>query len=294
LTDIEKYFQFLDAEQMGQLDSFARLLIEQSKIHNLTAVTDPEGIRIRHFADSLVVADIIKQMQSNISQKPQSSDDQKSQSSSDQKSQSDERESQSSEHKSYSSERESQSNSEQQETKSGGRKLSLIDIGSGAGFPGFVLAVAFPDISIVSLEATAKKVHFQQLVVKELGLKNVRVINCRAEELAHDRGFRKSFDIATARAVCSLAALSEIMLPLVRHSGKVLAWKGPSGNTELAEAEKTIKLMGGKFESSLSYCLPQESPEWNAEFQISLSKVSPTPARFPRQWNAIKKSPPVS
>lgn len=165
--------------------------------------------------------------------------------------------------------------------------LSLIDIGSGAGLPGLALAIAMPDWQITSVEATGKKVKFQQLVIDELGLTNATAIHGRAEILTNKTAYREKFNIATARALAEMSMLTELALPFVKIGGSFLAWKGPSVNEELNNAQHAIKTLGGQINDSTTYELSEEH-----KFAIAnIIKTHKTPPQYPREYKSIKNSP---
>ena len=165
--------------------------------------------------------------------------------------------------------------------------LSLIDIGSGAGLPGLALAIALPNWQITSVEATGKKVRFQQMVIDELRLTNATAIHARAEELGNNKAYREKFNIATARALAEMSILAELALPFVKTGGNFLAWKGPSVNEELQNAQHAIKTLGGKINEPTTYEL---SPEH--KFAIAnIKKTRQTPPQYPREYKSIKNSP---
>ena len=167
------------------------------------------------------------------------------------------------------------------------RPLSLIDIGSGAGFPGLALAIAFPDWQITSVEATGKKVRFQQSVIDSLGIANARAIHGRSEEIGKDPAYREKFDVATARALADMNMLAELTLPLIKVGGTFLAWKGPSVVEELNNAKNAIKTLGGKQAGITNYKLDTDH-----NFAIAnIKKTAPTPKKYPRQYKTIKRSP---
>ncbi len=182
----------------------------------------------------------------------------------------------------------------------------LLDVGSGAGLPGLVLAIALPDWDIVSLEATGKKTRFQRLVAKTLDLKNVFVVEGRAEELAHHPEYRAQFDVVTARAVAALPLLAELCIPFLRPGGHFLAWKSPHLEEELTTTRKTATLLGCEIVQQVPYqiALPSHntfsSPCNSDTFPASdvfpgqiviLRKTAPTPDRFPRALSALRKRP---
>lgn len=161
----------------------------------------------------------------------------------------------------------------------------LLDVGSGGGLPAVPLAIVNEDLSVTMLEATGKKCEFLEEVIKELDLKNARVIKGRAEELAKNAGFRESFDICTARAVARLNLLCEYCLPLVKKGGIFAAFKG-NGEEELIEAENAIKLLGGKLKE-----VKKRDLEGAERELILIEKVSLTPEKYPRANGRIRKNP---
>ena len=161
----------------------------------------------------------------------------------------------------------------------------FLDVGSGGGFPIIPLKIMMEEISVTMLEATGKKCEFLREVVKELDLKNAEVINGRAEELAFNNKYRENFDHVTARAVSRLNMLCELCLPFVKKGGSFYSYKG-EGKEELLEAEKCIKILGGKVDRVLEYDL-----EGAKRCVIEIKKVGVTPNSYPRQYNKIKKNP---
>lgn len=161
---------------------------------------------------------------------------------------------------------------------------SLLDVGSGAGFPGLVLKILSPEMKLTMLDSLQKRVTFQQETAAALGLEGVECLCARAEEL--DR--RESFDVVTSRAVARLSILSELCLPLVKVGGLFAAMKGPDPEEELAEAKKAIALLGGGNIRVERYTIPDTDVVHSA---VLIEKVRPTPAKYPRRYAVIKKSP---
>jgi 16S rRNA (guanine527-N7)-methyltransferase len=172
-----------------------------------------------------------------------------------------------------------------------GKPLKILDIGSGAGFPGLVLAIVRPAWQITSLEATGKKANFQKTVCDALGLKNVTVLNARAEETAHHAAYRQQFDAVTARALAALPILAELSLAFVKPGGLALYWKGPTANEELQTAQTAIKQMGAEIKNTLPYTLPTNEEEPATLSLVVCKKIKPTPAQYPRVFGIIKKKP---
>lgn len=153
----------------------------------------------------------------------------------------------------------------------------LIDVGTGAGFPGLPLAIAREDIKVTLLESKQKRCAFLQEVIDALELKNARVLCGRAEDLAAGAN-REMYDIAAARAVASLSTLAEYLLPYVRVGGKALCWKGPAVNDELQSGRKAAKLLGGKLGNLVDLGLPGRS-----SYVQVIKKFSETPKKYPRK-----------
>ena len=169
--------------------------------------------------------------------------------------------------------------------------LKILDIGSGAGFPGLVLAIVRPAWQIVSLEATEKKANFQMMVCDTLGLDNATVLSGRAEAVAHHAAYRQQFDVVTARALAAMPVLAELSLGFVKIGGVGLYWKGPSVKEELVTAQAAIKQMGAEIENTLSYTLQTEDTEPAKLSLVICRKTKVTPKQYPRVFGMIKKKP---
>jgi 16S rRNA (guanine527-N7)-methyltransferase len=197
---------------------------------NLTAITDPEQIEVKHFLDSLTCL---------IAMRPNAA----------------------------------------------GR---VVDVGTGAGFPGLPLKIALPQLQMTLIEATAKKADFCRHVVRGLGLEGVDVVHGRAEEVAHQREHRQQYDWALARAVAQMPVLVEYLLPFLKIGGKAVAQKGETGPAETHGAEGAIQHLGGRVEQILSVELPRVP---DTRYLIVMRKTAATPDEYPRRAGLPSKRP---
>lgn len=163
---------------------------------------------------------------------------------------------------------------------------SLIDVGTGAGFPGLALKIACPEMKLTLLDSLDKRVNFLREACAKLGFSDVTCLHARAEEAPKE--LRESFDFASSRAVARLHLLSELCLPFVKVGGAFIAMKGPDIEEELREAKKGISLLGGQVENCVSYTIPGTDITHSL---IVIRKVRPTPPKYPRRWAQIKKQP---
>jgi 16S rRNA (guanine527-N7)-methyltransferase len=164
----------------------------------------------------------------------------------------------------------------------------VIDVGTGAGFPGLPLKLVCPATRLTLLEATGKKVTFLEHIVERLGLRRVTTIKDRAEELAHDPEHREQYDLVLARAVAELPVVAEYTLPFCKTGGWVVAQKGEAGAAEAWSAERAITLLGG----ALHQVLPVELPGLPEDRSlVVIEKVSPTPTVYPRRTGIPTKRP---
>jgi 16S rRNA (guanine527-N7)-methyltransferase len=200
---------------------------------NLTAITDYEGVQVRHFLDSL----------SCLLALPRS------------------------------------------DLQAGAR---LIDVGTGAGFPGLPLKIVCPGLCLTLVEATQKKVSFLGHLVQRLGLRDVKALHGRAEELGQQSDAREQYDWAVARAVAEMASLVEYLLPLVRIGGKALAQKGENAPAEVHAAAEAIHLLGGQVEQLVPVHLHGLA---ETRYLVVLKKVAATPAKYPRRPGMPTKRP---
>ena len=162
----------------------------------------------------------------------------------------------------------------------------VIDVGTGAGFPGMVLKILRPETELTLLDSLDKRLRFLSTVCGELGFADVQCLHARAEEAPPE--LRQSFDVACSRAVARLNLLAELCLPFVKVGGIFAAMKGPEVTEELRNAEKGIRLLGGEVERVAEYAVPGTELRHNA---VLIRKVSETPKKYPRKWGQMKKQP---
>ncbi|MBR6866043.1 MAG: 16S rRNA (guanine(527)-N(7))-methyltransferase RsmG [Bacilli bacterium] len=160
----------------------------------------------------------------------------------------------------------------------------ICDLGTGAGFPGMVWAIAYPKCVVTLVDATGKKCMFLNEVIKELNLTNAFVVNSRGEDL----DMREHFDIVTARAVAPLNILLEVCVPLIKEKGLMIAMKGAKGKEELADAKKAIQKLYLKVININEQALPNDE---GVRYNIILKKEKKTEKRYPRSWADIQKKP---
>lgn len=218
----------LDETALARLCRYSELLIEWNEKINLTALTAPEDIALKHFADSLLLLRYI-------------------------------------------------------DIENGAR---VIDVGTGAGFPGVVLKIARPDISLTLLDSLNKRLTFLDIVCSELGLSGVELIHSRAEDGSRTK-LRDSFDIAVSRAVASLNTLCEYDMPYVKVGGRFIAMKGKGADEELDSAQNAIITLGGEMQAKHDFILG----EAGERSIIEIKKIAPTPDTYPRKSKAIKNKP---
>lgn len=171
-----------------------------------------------------------------------------------------------------------------------GGPLCVVDVGSGAGFPGVVIRLhgGRDRVRVVLVEAAAKRARFLRQVCGRLGLEDVEVWERRAEDAGRLAEGRESFDVAVARAVARLAVLAELCLPLVRLGGLFLAMKGPRAEEEIEEGQAAVRAMGGVVEAVIGYVLPFGGGERKL---VAIRKAEPTPERYPRRAGVPERRP---
>lgn len=165
---------------------------------------------------------------------------------------------------------------------------NVIDVGTGAGFPGMMLALFRPDLSFTLLDAQQKRLTFLEAVLKETGTKNVTLVHARAEDGARTPALREQFDLAVARAVAAMPVLAEYLLPYVKVGGKALCWKGPGALEELPQAAKAARILGGRLGEAIPAPIPGR--DWQ-HILLPVFKETPTPKKYPRKAGTPGKEP---
>lgn len=215
--------------QLDQFGTYAELLLETNRNLNLTAITDPDEVAVKHMVDSLLV---------------------------------------------YNKER--------------FHNHTIVDVGTGAGFPGLPLKIYDPGMRVTLIDSLQKRLHFLEQVVKTLGLGQVRCIHARAEDAGKDPALREKFDVAVARAVAALPVLAEYCLPLVRVGGVFYAMKGSRYREEVDAAHHAVEVLGGKITEVRPVQLPGLEDH---RAIITIEKVRPTPKQYPRKAGVASKRP---
>ena len=228
IINVDKLGITLSEIQLKQFYNYMNLLIEWNKKINLTAITEPNEIILKHFIDSLTISKYI----------------------------------------------------------SDGTRV--VDVGTGAGFPGIPLKIYRQDTEITLLDSLQKRINFLDEVIKELNLEKIETIHSRVEDFGKNNRHREKFDIATSRAVANLATLSEYLLPLVKVGGKVISMKGSLIEEELENSKNAIKILGGKIEKVDEFNLPNSDISRNI---VLIDKIKETPNKYPRKAGEPSKKP---
>lgn len=168
------------------------------------------------------------------------------------------------------------------------KKVSVIDVGTGAGFPGLVLKIAFPELQVTLLDSLKKRINFLDVVIDKLGLSGVETVHGRAEDCAKPGKLRENFDLCVSRAVANLSTLSEYCLPFVKLNGLFISYKSEKVYEEAETAVKAISILGGKMKEQIEFQLPDSDIYRNL---VVIEKKKTTPAKFPRKAGLPAKEP---
>lgn len=172
-----------------------------------------------------------------------------------------------------------------------GEGISLIDVGSGAGFPGIPLKILYPALKMTLLDSLKKRVNFLDEVIEALALKEIRAVHARAEDGAREEALRESFDLAVSRAVAGLPVLAEYCLPYVKRGGSFLAYKGSGAEAETEAAKGAVRKLGGEIAGITVFELPGADGEKLGRSLIRIVKTAPTPKKYPRKAGTAAKTP---
>lgn len=217
--------------QLEQFETYYEMLIEKNRVMNLTAITERDEVILKHFIDSVALAQVY-------------------------------------------------------DLKS--KDYSVIDVGTGAGFPGIPLKIVFPKLRVTLFDSLNKRIKFLQEVIDELGLEDITAIHGRAEEGGRNKDMREKYDLAVSRAVANMAVLSEYCIPFVKEGGYFIPYKTGKIDDELIQSKKAISILGGKYEKIERLMLP--GSDIGRSF-VFVKKVKPTPKSYPRKAGTASKQP---
>ena len=224
----EMFHVKLDETALDRFDTYGKLLVDWNEKINLTAITDPEGVTIKHFLDSITIFSYV-------------------------------------------------------DIPEGAK---VIDVGTGAGFPGLAMLIARPDLDMTLMDSTKKRLTVIENILENVGL-NANVVHSRAEDAGQNKDFREKYDFSTARAVTNLRDLAEYCLPFVKVGGSFVPMKSAKTEEEIAEGKKAIHILGGQITKVNSF----ELLDCGERTIINVKKISSTPAKYPRPSAKMAKNP---
>lgn len=227
---LDKLALTLDNVQCQAFFDFMNMLISKNEVMNLTAITEPDEVIMKHFLDSCMILKFVK----NFNCK------------------------------------------------------NIIDVGTGAGFPGVPLAIVCKNADFVLTDTLGKRINFLNEVKDAIGLNNVKLIKARAEDLAHDLKYREKFDIVLSRGVAKVPVLSEYSLPFVKNGGKMFAYKMDNCDDEINDGKNALKILGGMFHVKHSYEIYSNEPQ---RCILEILKEKNTPKMYPRKAGTPSKNP---
>ena len=166
--------------------------------------------------------------------------------------------------------------------------MSLIDVGTGAGFPGLPLRICLPELKVTLLDSLNKRINFLQEVSSKLSIDDIEFIHGRAEDFGKNEDYREKYDIATARAVAGLPVLMEFCVPFIKVGGYFVCLKGPNANLELEESKKAMEVLGVEYIEKIDVKLPESDLNHNI---LIFKKVKNTPSKYPRKAGKVSKNP---